>query len=220
MGSTDGGRAAASTFTPPVGYRTCGLDDIGSISEKELWVVRVPEGLDAASLDGVSIPLEALTGKAHGALASIEVPQDDSYDLLMATQTTAERVNAGPSQLIEMAGPSEDRVRVDHDFLRSAKSAGVATELVSVSALVPRKGSLRLAAPITRRLYLARQAPRAAHAGEASAPVSRARAQPWDRLKGIFRPTGSQAPTVRAETKEKKRKKDSKEEPKKKKQKQ
>lgn len=144
MTSTDGGRAAASTFTPPVGYRACALDDIGSLGEKELWVVRVPEGLDAARLDGVSIPLEALTGEAHGALASIEVPQNDTYDLLMATQTTAERVNEGPSQLIEMAGPSEDRVRVDHDFLRSAKSAGVATELVSVSALVPRKGSLRL----------------------------------------------------------------------------
>ncbi|SHO79973.1 Uncharacterized protein MSYG_4328 [Malassezia sympodialis ATCC 42132] len=220
MTSTDGSRAAASTFTPPVGYRACGLDDMGSMSDKELWVIRVPEGVDPASLDGVTIPREALASE-HGVLASVEVPGDDTYDVLVATQTTAERVNEGPSQLIEMAGPSDDRVRLDREFLRTPKSAGVASELVSVSALVPRKGSLRLA-PIARRLYMARQAPRAAHPDAASTP--RPRAQPWDRLKGTFRPTGSQGPAPtqapRKDTTEKKRKKDTDEPKKKKKQKQ
>ncbi|CCV00058.1 unnamed protein product [Malassezia sympodialis ATCC 42132] len=217
MTSTDGSRAAASTFTPPVGYRACGLDDMGSMSDKELWVIRVPEGVDPASLDGVTIPREALASE-HGVLASVEVPGDDTYDVLVATQTTAERVNEGPSQLIEMAGPSDDRVRLDREFLRTPKSAGVASELVSVSALVPRKGSLRLgtfslltAAPIARRLYMARQAPRAAHPDAASTP--RPRAQPWDRLKGTL-----YAP--RKDTTEKKRKKDTDEPKKKKKQKQ
>ncbi|WFD21213.1 hypothetical protein MCAP1_003474 [Malassezia caprae] len=211
--STDG--RAAPSFTPPVGYRACGLDDMGSMSDKELWVLRVPEGVDAASLDGVTIPLEALD--EHGVLASVEVPGDDTYDVLVATQTTAERVNEGPSQLIEMAGPSDDRVRLDREFLRTDKSAGVASELVSVSALVPRKGSLRLA-PITHRLYMARQAPRAAH--KDAAPVARTRAQPWDRLKGIFRPTGSQSAHAPRKEADKKRKKDAEEPKKKKKQKQ
>ncbi|WFD28917.1 hypothetical protein MNAN1_003933 [Malassezia nana] len=185
MSSVDGGPAATGSeaFTPPVGYRLCEFEDMGSLGDKELWVLRVPEGVDAACLDGVTFPVEAL-GSESGALAEVQVPGDDMYDVLYAAQTTAERVNEGPSQLIEMAGPSQDRVRLHREFLRTPQSAGVASELVSVSALVPRKGSLRLA-PITRRLYMARQAPRA-RTDERPTSSAPARKQPWDRLTGAL----------------------------------
>jgi len=204
------------------------------MSDKELWVLRVPEGVDAASLDGVTIPLEALD--EHGVLASVEVPGDDMYDVLVAAQTTAERVNEGPSQLIEMAGPSDDRVRLDREFLRSDKSAGVASELVSVSALVPRKGSLRLgtssflhSAHHTPFVHGAAGAVRRTHTRGARARRTRTRptmGPPQRRLVrtcySCSRPTGSQSAATHAPRKdvEKKRKKDAEEPKKKKKQKQ
>lgn len=182
-------------FEPPAGYSMAHLVHDLPMDGKELWVIRLPDGIDTQQLDGVTMPLSMLEQEAPGTLASITVSDDAMYDVHVAAQTTSERAASGSSQLIDMAGPSPGGVFLDPSFLSTSKSAGVASEMIGITALVPQDdGSLSMM-PITRRLFLARQAPPSKRRTEISTAPPPKHTQPWDRLKGSFRPTGSIRPS-------------------------
>ena len=75
----------ANDFEPPPGYVPAYLSSDETASrDDEVWVVRVPDGVDARALDGVTIPLEALESASSSPLASVRVSETDAYDVLQA----------------------------------------------------------------------------------------------------------------------------------------
>jgi len=182
---------SAMSFEAPPGYVRADTAQASDAWERadEVWVMRVPDGVDVRKLDGVTIPLDAFERADHAPLASVRVSETDTYDVLVAHGAAEE----SDSQLIDMAGPSTTPVFLQRDFLRSAD--GVASELQSVCALLPRAkdATLRMK-PIARRMYMARRTSSAKgrdHGYDVSLPPKHT--QPWDRLQGVFRPAGSQS---------------------------
>ena len=182
---------SAMSFEAPPGYVRADTAQASDAWERadEVWVMRVPDGVDVRKLDGVTIPLDAFERADHAPLASVRVSETDTYDVLVAHGAAEE----SDSQLIDMAGPSTTPVFLQRDFLRSAD--GVASELQSVCALLPRAkdATLRMK-PVARRMYMARRTASAKgrdHGYDVSLPPKHT--QPWDRLQGVFRPAGSQA---------------------------
>lgn len=200
----------ANNFEPPPGYVPAHLSSDETASrDDEVWVVRVPDGVDARALDGVTIPLEALESASSSPLASVRVSETDAYDVLQARVSSSSSSKAPSSaqpptsQLIEMAAPTTTgHVFLDEEFLRSEQNAGVAAELQSICALMPSgsNGSSLRMTPVSRRLYMARQAPSSLYPQGIPVPVPPKHKQPWDRLQGVFHPAGSQrnAPASRA----------------------
>lgn len=179
------------TFEAPPGYVRADTAQASEAWEHadEVWVMRVPDGIDVRKLDGVTIPLDSLEREDHAPLATVRMSETDTYDVLVAHGAAGE----AESQLIDMAGPSTTPVFLQRDFLRSAD--GVASELQSMCALLPRAkdATLRMK-PIARHMYMARRTSSAKGQDpgyDVSLPPKHT--QPWDRLQGVFRPAGSQS---------------------------
>lgn len=173
----------AAPFVPPAGYHRAQLPDIHG-EDTELWVIRVPGDMDAARLDGVTLPLEALDAPP-GALTTVEAG-DATYDLYAAAAPqSAEHADAS-AQLIDMAGGDRPDVFVDGAFFEHERGLGVATDLHGIVPLVPTKQNTLHAAPkhVRRRMYLARRAPKSTAAAPVQAVPHQRHVQPWERLKG------------------------------------
>lgn len=176
-------------FDVPAGYARAALS--AAPRTRELWAVRVPEGvrsmadkLDLAALDGVTI---ALGSDQHGAVSA----GGATYDLRDAAPAAPPAHDS--SQLLDMASTRANQ------FFDPLDMHGAAAELASAAVLVPTEsGTLRLdkKRPM-RRLYLALRPPapepaRMPHGGGAlGKKTGGPRAQPTERLQGVFRPPGS-----------------------------
>lgn len=194
------GRGGAE-FEPPTGYARVSLAELPDIDGKELWVIRVPEGVDAAALDGVSFPVSALNN-AQQTLTHIQ-HRGHAFDLHSAQEVKAsENGDRLSSQLIDMAAPRPGRVFLERGFSDSPQSAGIASELSNVTVLVPKNNNkLRMASlPVTRRMYMSIRAPETSTSDGVIVPLPPKRSQPWDRLKGVFRPVGAYEATPTAKT--------------------
>ncbi|WFD32888.1 hypothetical protein MSPP1_003941 [Malassezia sp. CBS 17886] len=193
---------AQEVAAAPAGYHRAVLG--ASVPEadredREMWVVRVPDGVPVHALDGVTLSLDAL--QSHGASAPLaEVSVDgDTYDLYDVQPTKAEqrRQGAEPSQLIDMAGSAAGSVFVDQEFFSSARSAGAAAEMDSLAALVPEGASdrFRVAPQRVHRNMLLTVRPPPSEVPAAAAlcvPTQHTpHTQPWDRLTGRFTPVGA-----------------------------
>lgn len=125
----------------PQGYARARLDT-DYARDGDLWIVRIPDGVDPTSLDGVTIPLS----EAHrSALASVK-SGDTTYDLFDARCSDQHADMREKSQLIEMAGGSASAFFESADLQRQA-STGIAAELSGMRALLPgNDGMLHLCA--------------------------------------------------------------------------
>lgn len=130
------------TFEPPEGYTQAQLSDASVSDDTEIWVIRVPEGVDASQLDGVQVPLSSLAADHARVLATARVSPSEAYDVRVA-QATSAAPKSSTSQLIDMAAPTSDSFALLSDA-RGAHWAGLAAELLDVAALVPKNNRLRL----------------------------------------------------------------------------
>lgn len=187
MASSEAAEASGArpgAFAPPVGYRRSTL--ASADDDAELWVIRVPDEVDAAKLDGVTLPLDALQqGSTRDALASVAV-EGAEYDVFLASSQRADERSSSSSQLIDMAGGARPDVFVNDDFFLQERGVGVATDLHGIVPLVPTSSNTLRVAPkrLHRRMYLARRAPKSTPDEPVHAVPHQAHVQPWDRLKG------------------------------------
>ncbi|WFC96416.1 hypothetical protein MBRA1_003073 [Malassezia brasiliensis] len=202
------GTASDASFTPPVGYRR---SEVPAMNEEdtELWVIRVPDEVDAHKLDGVTLSLDALQSTSRTSLASVDVGKD-TYDLFVASTRRTDTRTDNSAQLIDMAGGEKADVFVDDNYFAQERGVGIATDLNGIVPLLPTSRNTLKVAPkrLHRRMYMARRAPRSAPDAPVHPVPHQAHVQPWDRLKGQFIPAGARAET-RAHKSEKKKRKSS-----------
>ncbi|WFD01039.1 hypothetical protein MYAM1_003799 [Malassezia yamatoensis] len=180
-------------FIPPVGYRRSELEDDLS-HDKEMWVIRVPDEVDLRKLDGLTIPLEALTGASRDPLMTVDM-DEAQYDLFQASAHRKDDQEDQDSQLIQMAGSAKSDGFVDHEFFQQERGVGIATDLNGIVPLIPTpKNTLKLAPKrVHRRMYLARRAPKSTPLNPVHAIPHQAHQQPWDKLQGRFTPAGARS---------------------------
>ncbi|WFD45178.1 hypothetical protein MPSI1_003856 [Malassezia psittaci] len=194
MARSEGGLGEKdSAFKPPVGYRRTELADDPS-HDKEMWVIRVPDEVDVRKLDGVTIPVEALTGASRDPLMTVDM-ENAQYDLFEASMHRKDDQEDQDSQLIKMTGGAKPDVFVDHDFFQQERGVGIATDLNGIVPLIPTsKNTLKLAPKrLHRRMYLARRAPKSTPMNPVHAIPHQAHQQPWDKLQGRFTPAGARS---------------------------
>lgn len=187
---SEAGAAGDATPAVPPGYARAQLDTSAAGTQgQELWLLRVPDGMDVRQLDGVTIPLDTQGGKQ---LASVR-DGDNVYELHASGRS---RSSTDDSQLIHMAANDSGNAFFDRSYARDAAPPGAAGELESLVALLPTDSehdTLQVApGRVHRRLYLSMQAP-AAEPAAASGPSEQPAGpqQPWDRLQSVFSPIGS-----------------------------
>ncbi|PKI82616.1 hypothetical protein MVES1_003852 [Malassezia vespertilionis] len=199
-------------FVPPAGYKRAELAETSIGKDEELWVIRIPDELDAERLDGTTIPLKSLESSKPATLASLRVA-DDTYELHMMQKTRAHR--DGGTQLIDIAGTAPKNQYLEPHFY-DVHPGGVADDLFSIAAMVPSAQNTLATAltPVHRRMYIALKPPAGRVVGvETEAKPHEPHVQPWDLLTGRCYPAGSLAqPSADKDTKKQKKRKSGKEE--------
>lgn len=122
-------------FEAPSGYTRATLAQERA-QDEELWVLRLPDGVDAAALDGCTLPLSALQSTKGEPVASVTTGSNEVYDMY-STAVRRKDVPVDDAQLIEMAGAEQDNVFVERDFYATMHGVGIASDLAGIVPLVP-----------------------------------------------------------------------------------
>jgi hypothetical protein len=191
-----------------------GADSLGGQTRKELWCIKIPDGISPAQLDGLALEVPDDTN-AHfrGTLAQIEIDRQikkagsssfkQHYTLRLrrrAPSQTKRHGAAASTQLIAMAEGSASL-----EGRSAGEDADENDEMHTLLVLLPDRGHagryVQASLPLKHHMQLVLNQP--AQGSRAGARPSKeiqpgqheeqkkVRAQPWDKMTGYYDPTGS-----------------------------